>query len=200
MHLSFPLNVRFKLIALAPRMFVTDAAGRNVCYVSQKVLKMKEDIQVFEDESRSRELYRIKADRVIDFSATYRFSRSQDGQEFGAIKSKGWRSIWRATYHVVDAQDRDTHHIQEVNPWVKLGDALLSEVPVLGLFTGYFLNPSYAAYDVTSEQMVMKLIKEPAFFEGHYRLERLDDTLDDETSLRLMLGFMLMIQFMRRRG
>src|SRR5437870_4530326 len=141
MAIQYPLDIRFKLVALAPRMFVTDANGQNVCFVSQKVMALKEDIQVYTDESRSRELYRIKADRIIDFSAVYRFTDSTTGQPLGAVRSKGWRSIWKATYEVTDAADQLSHRIEEDNPWVKVGDALLGEVPVIGMFTGYFLNP-----------------------------------------------------------
>src|SRR5215212_3240304 len=101
MPYQYPLDLRFKLVALAPRIIVTDANKQDVCFVSQKTFKLKEDIQVFSNESRSTELYRIKADRVIDFSATYHFSDSRTGQSLGAIRSKGWRSLWKATYEVV---------------------------------------------------------------------------------------------------
>lgn len=200
MAIQFPLDIRFKLVALAPRMFVTDAAGQNVCYVSQKVLALKEDIQVFADESRSRQLFRIKADRVIDFSAVYRFTDSTTEQPIGAVRSKGWRSIWKATYEVTDKADAVSHRIEEVNPWVKIGDALLSEVPILGLFTGYFLNPAYAATDAASGQAVMRLTKQPAFFEARFTLEKLDPNVSADVEQRLLLSFMLLVQFMRRRG
>jgi hypothetical protein len=200
MTIQYPLNIRFKLLALAPRMFVTDAAGNNVGFVSQKVLALKEDIQVYTDESRSRELYRIKADRVIDFSATYRFTNSVDGRPLGAVKSKGWRSIWRATYEVVDERDAQSHRIEEDNPWVKIGDALLNEIPIVNLFTGYVLHPKYTAYDVRTNQPAMRLEKLPGFFEGLYKLEKLDPNLSPEVEQRLMLSYMLMVQFMRRRG
>ncbi|MEP7291542.1 MAG: hypothetical protein ABI835_07145, partial [Chloroflexota bacterium] len=84
MATRYPLDLRFKLIALAPRIIVTDADGRDVCFVSQKTFKLKEDIQVFSDESKSVELYRIKANKIIDFSATYAFTDSTTGQSLGA--------------------------------------------------------------------------------------------------------------------
>jgi hypothetical protein len=200
MAIQFPLDVRFKLIALAPRMFVTDPSGASVCYVSQKVLKLREDIQVFADESRTTELYRIKADRIIDFGASYAFTNSITGQPMGAVKSKGWRTLWRATYPIIDTNGTVTHTITEDNPWVKMGDALLREVPILGLFSGYFLNPTYTAKQEGTENEVMKLRKMPGFFEGKYRLELLDQTLTEEEQVRIMLSFLLMVQFMRSRG
>jgi hypothetical protein len=199
-HYQYPLDIRFKLVALAPRMFVTDATGANVCFVSQKVMALKEDITVFKDESRSEELYRIKADRIADFTTTYHFTQSALGKSLGAIKSKGWRSIWRATYEVTTEDGALTHRIEEENPWVKVLDALMGELPVIGMFTGYFLHPAYAALDATSGQPVMRLQKQNAFFEGRYSLEKLDSSLSPEVEQRLMLSFMLMVQFMRRRG
>ena len=196
---QYPLDLRFKLVALAPRIIVTDANKQDVCFVSQKTFKLKEDIQVFSNESRSAELYRIKADRVIDFSATYHFSDSRTGQSLGAIRSKGWRSLWKATYEVVDAQDQLTHRIEEDNPWIKVADALVGEIPYVGLFTGYFLHPSYSANDVRAEKADMQLKKEPAFFEGRYSLHQLGE-MSQEEEIRLMLSFLLMVQFMRRRG
>jgi hypothetical protein len=199
MVFRYPLDIRFKLVALAPRMNVTDAAGQNVCFVSQNVWKLKEDIQVYQDETRSRELYRIRADKIMDFSTTYHFTESATGQPLGAIKSKGWRSLWRATYEVTDPQGRLTHTITEDNPWVKIGDVLLGEIPIVGMFTGYLLHPSYSALDATTQHPDMQIKKEPAFFEGRYSLHQQGE-ISREDELRLLLSFMLMVQFMRRRG
>jgi hypothetical protein len=199
MAFRYPLDIRFKLVALAPRMNVTDAAGQNVCFVSQNVWKLKEDISVFSDETRSQELYRIRADKILDFTTTYHFTESATGQSLGAVKSKGWRSLWRATYEVTDAQGQLTHTITEDNPWVKIGDALLGELPFIGMFTGYFLHPSYSALDVNTQRPDMQIKKEPAFFEGRYSLHQLGE-MSREDELRLLLSFMLMVQFMRRRG
>lgn len=198
MAIQYPLDIRFKLMALAPRMFVTDASGNNVCYVSQKVLALKEDITVFEDESRTREVFKIKADRIADFTTTYHFTESATGAPLGAIKSRGWRSIWKATYEITDPAGNIAYTIEEDNPWVKVGDALLGEVPVLGMFTGYFLHPKYSALDAGGNR-VMTLTKENAFFEGKFKLEKFT-SLAPDVEQRLMLSFMLMVQFMRRRG
>lgn len=200
MAIQFPLSIRFKLIALAPRMFVDDPSGSSVCYVSQKVFKLKEDIQVFTDESRTTEIYRIKADRILDFNASYAFTDSRTGEKFGAVKAKGWRSLWRATYPIVDASGTVTHTIKEDNPWVKMGDALFREIPILGIFSGYVLNPTYTAKEEGTDKPVMKLRKLPGFFEGKFQLELLDETLSEQEKVRIMLSFLLMVQFMRSRG
>ena len=201
MALQFPLKIRFKLVALAPRMWVTDANGANVCYVSQKVLALKEDITVFQDDSRTTELFKINADRIADFTTTYHFTEAQTRRPLGAVKSKGWRSIWKATYEVKDPQDNITHKIIEENPWVKVLDALFQEIPFAGMFAGYVLNPKFiAVHPANEEQPVMRLTKQPAFFEGVFQIDKIDPSMSPEVEESLLLSFMLMVQFMRRRG
>ena len=70
----FPLEFRFKLIALASQIFVRDANGSLVAYVRQKLLKLKEDVVVYGDTEQTRPLYRIRADRIIDIGARYTIS------------------------------------------------------------------------------------------------------------------------------
>ncbi len=200
---KYPLELRFKLIALAPRIIVTDSSGQQIAFVHQKTFKLKEDIRIYADESKSREIYRIGADKILDISAKYNFTDATNNQSLGYVQPKALRSIWRSTYVIYGTNGSPLYHVKEDNPWVKIGDALLSEVPVLGLFTGYFLNPSYTAYRGGNEEdtstPVMKLTKQPAFFESVFTLtQEAEMTAQEETSL--LLAILLMIQFQRRRG
>ncbi len=72
--LAYPIKMTFKILALAPQIYVTDAAGNSVFYVKQKLFKLKENIQVFRDESQSQLLFTIQADRIIDWSASTIFA------------------------------------------------------------------------------------------------------------------------------
>src|SRR3954466_13048524 len=96
-RLEFPLHASFKLLAFAPQFFVTDARGQSVAYVRQKLFKLKEAITVFSDDQQTQEVYRIGADRIIDFSPLYRF-HTADGAPLGGIKRHGVRSMWRAGF------------------------------------------------------------------------------------------------------
>ncbi|HEX8432508.1 MAG TPA: hypothetical protein VF625_14555, partial [Longimicrobium sp.] len=62
--MRFPLNLTFKILALAPQVFVRDADGELQLYVRQKALKLKEAVTVFADEAQTRVLYTINADRI----------------------------------------------------------------------------------------------------------------------------------------
>ena len=201
MKYQYPLNLRFKLIALAPRITVTDANGQELLYVHQKTLAFKEDVQIYTDSTRSEMIYRIRADRVIDFSAQYNFKDRND-QPIGSIKHKGFRSIWKATYLIMDADGQQTHHVSEGNPWVKVADMLLGEIPIVGLFSRYLFHPTYFLYDSENEQPIFQLTKHPAFFEATFEIAPLEGAaqLSRTQEERLLLGLLMMVQLERSRG
>jgi len=97
----FPLDFEFKIATLHNDFTVKDANGNTLAYVRQKLLKLVDEVVVFEDESRAKEIYRIKADRWIDFSAVYTFT-DKFGVDVGKIGRKGFASIWKANYEIFD--------------------------------------------------------------------------------------------------
>ena len=201
---DYPLTLKFKLIALAPRIIVTDAKGREILFVSQKTFKLKEDIRIYPNQQKDREIYNIQAEKIIDFNTRYNFFAAGTQEHLGSVKAKGWRSIWSATYLIDDVDNNTMMFIKEDNPWIKVGDALFSELPVVGMFTGYVFHPSYTAYRSANiedtSNPVMQLKKENAFFEGVYSLDLMDHNMDRDEEISAVLSFMLMVQFMRRRG
>jgi uncharacterized protein YxjI len=194
--MQYPLELTFKLWAFAPQITVTDQQGNLVCYVKQKLFKLKEAITVFADVEQTRPLYYIKADRVIDFSACYNFTDSQ-GNSIGAVKRRGLRSIWRARYDVFDGEV-STFDIQEKNPWVKVADALFAEIPVVGIFTGYVFNPTYLV-SRSDGTVVMRLDKTPSFFSRRFTIKAIDQVSDREEQ-QLLLSLLMMLLLERNRG
>ena len=195
--MRYPLTFSFKITTLANDFIATDASGQVVAYVRQKMLKLREHIEVFSDEGRSRVNFHIRADRWIDFSAAYAFTDDR-GTAIGKIARKGWKSLWKAEYELIDQHDQLQYHIHEENGWVKVLDRLVGEIPVLGYFTGYILNPTYLVTN-TRDQEIARLIKQPSFFGKEFKVEKLG-TIDDDDADRIMLGLMMMILLERRRG
>jgi len=195
--MKFPLQLTFKIIALAPQLKVTDADGATVCYVRQKIFKLKERVEVFTDESRTHKLCDIAADRIIDFSAKYVFEDPATGP-FGAVRRKGMRSIWKAHYEILDHETPEMA-IHEENAWVKVMDSFFSEIPILGAFGGYFFNPSYLVSRLDNGQELVRIQKQPAFWEGRFTLEQLTD-FDEGDELRVVLSVLMMILLERGRG
>lgn len=194
--MNYPLHLSFKILALARQLSVTDSTGRLVFYVKQKAFKLKEAVTVFADAQQTMPLYTMNADRIIDFSARYNLS-DRNGSNIGAVRRQGMKSLWKAHYDILNG-DGAGMSIQEENPWTKLLDGLLGQVPVLGMFTGYFLHPSYVVSSPAGIP-VMRLKKMPAFFEGKFRIERLA-TLSESDETRVLLSLMMLVLLERSRG
>jgi uncharacterized protein YxjI len=195
--MNYPLSLSFKKLALASQIYIRDSQGNLTGYVKQKLLKLKEDINVYADEQQTRHLFNIKADRILDFSAKYNFTDS-GGNYIGAIKRQGMRSIWKANYEVSDGSNNQVFQIHEENAWVKVLDALVGEIPVVGMFTGYLFNPAYII-SRTDGTPVARLGKQPAFFESKFVLESKAQLSEDEEA-RVLLSVLTMTLLERGRG
>jgi uncharacterized protein YxjI len=195
--MNYPINLSFKLLALASQIYMRDANGNLLGYVKQKMFKLKEDINIFADEAQTQLRYNIKADRIIDFSAKYTFTDAS-GRVLGAIKRQGMKSLWKANYDIENAAGQPILKIREENGWVKVVDSIVGELPVVGMFTGYLFNPSYLLERADGTQLV-RLKKQPAFFEGKFEISPIGQLSQEEETLSL-LGLLMMTLLERNRG
>ncbi|MEN3941172.1 hypothetical protein WJU23_07755 [Prosthecobacter sp. SYSU 5D2] len=196
--MNYPLTFRFKLVTLAPQIYVEDASGKQVCYVKQKMLRFREKVEVFTDESRTQLLATIEADRIIDWSARYTF-RDAQGNEIGAVGRRGMKSLWRAHYEVFAPGSRDISFlIREENPGAKLMDGFVDQIPIIGMFSGYMFHPRYLASRLDGTP-VLRLTKQSAFWEGRFGLVQVNAASEGEHTA-LMLSFLMMNLLERKRG
>ncbi|MFN8238207.1 MAG: hypothetical protein U0T77_08565 [Chitinophagales bacterium] len=137
------------------------------------------------------------ADRWLDFSAAYNFTTGF-GNYLGKIARKGWASIWKARYEIYDENNMQDLLIQEENPWVKVLDALLSDIPFLGMLSGYFFHPSYIVTRPDGTP-VIRLQKESSFWGRKFAVHKLNEFEKGEEE-RVVLGLIMMILLERRRG
>lgn len=195
--MNFPLELRFKILAIASQIAVRDAGGILLCYVKQKAFKLKEAVTVFGDEEQTRPLYTIKADRVFDISAQYNID-DMSGQPVGMIKRHGMRSFWRSHYEV-QRNGMKVFDIREENPGIKVADAVFGQIPVVGMLSGYLFHPAYRLTDALTGTTVLRAEKRPAFFEGIYIIEALGAMSQDDERLG-MLSILMMLLLERQRG
>ena len=196
-NLQYPLFLKFKLTTLSSDFTITDSNENSLAYVRQKMFKLKEDVVVFNNESKSQENFRIRANQWIDFNASYAITDSF-GKNLGKIARKGMRSIWKATYNIFDQNDTQKYKVQEENAWVKVLDGMVGEIPIIGMFTGYFLNPSYIVHDNNGKE-IYRLKKMPSFFGRKFQLDQINDIPDREETL-VVLSLMMMVLLERAKG
>lgn len=194
---DFPINFKFKISTLANDFTATDAGGGTIAYVRQKMFRFKDAILLYTNETKTDVLYKIDADRIIDFNACYSF-KDNNGNLVGKLGRRGMRSLLKAHYDIFDNDNKQEYTIREENPWAKVGDALLHEVPLLGLFSGYLFNPRYIVqkHDGT---IVARLSKQKSFLGRNFKLDKLEE-LEPGDGERMMLALMMMILLERRRG
>ncbi|WP_299226379.1 hypothetical protein [uncultured Psychroserpens sp.] len=196
-HLQFPISFTFHVTTLSNDFTAKDNSGKTVAYVKQKMFKLKEDISIYQDETKHNLTHKINADKWIDFSAAYSM-KDASGKELGKIARKGWASIWKAHYEIIDQHQKLQYHIREDNAWVKVLDSVLGQLPIIGGFTGYLFNPSYTVTDLKG-QAVCQLKKEASFFGRKFKLSKLKP-IDNDDDERIILSFMMMVLLERRRG
>ena len=194
--MQYPLDLRFKLFSLSKQISVCDANGNSILYVKQKMLRLKEKVEVFSDSSLKNKLFEINANRIIDFSANYKFTAS-DGSAWGAVRRLGMRSIWSAHYEVIEGDAVDMH-IREENPWKKVLESLLGEIPLVGFIALYLMNPSYLI-TMADGTTAMRVLKKPSVFESHFVIQKINE-VDQDDELRALLSLIMMVLLEKSRG
>ena len=195
--MKYPLFVNFKKIALAAQFTVTDVDGNVICYVKQKLFKLKEDIKVYSDRDRVNLLYSFRADRILDFSANYGLFDKNDVQ-FGNVKRKGGRSLWRATY-LLTGDNQQELTLTEDSVFIRFMDGCISSFGIFGLCcSGLFFHPSYTVTRADGAEL-MRCKKMAAIFESKFKIELLSQMSETE-EIQVLLGIMMMMILERARG
>jgi hypothetical protein len=194
--MQFPIHIAFKILTLIPQLYVNDASQKQFAYVRRKFWALKEDVTVYSDETQTRPLYRIKADRIIDWSANYRIANMSEAT-LGTVRRKGARSLWRAHYEIL-LGDRHVFTVRERSALVRFLDLLVGEIPIVGLLSGYFLNPMY---DVTREGggEAFVMTKQRSLLESRFDITK-SGSSNDEEDIIATLALMMIVFLERSRG
>ncbi len=108
MNTAFQHNqymLKRQVFALTGKFRFYDAGGNLVLFSEQKMFRLREDIRVYSDEGKTQEVLMIKARQIIDFSAAYDVIDSVTGQKVGALRRKGFASMLRDEWEILDVND-----------------------------------------------------------------------------------------------
>jgi uncharacterized protein YxjI len=106
-------RIRRKVMKLFGASFHVYDGERIVAFCDQKAFKLREDIRLYQDESKSTELMLIRARQVVDFAACYDIVDAKSQQKVGALRRKGLASILRDSWEVLDNDDQPIGKCQE---------------------------------------------------------------------------------------
>ena len=95
-----------QVFALTGTLRLYNPQEQMVLYCQQKLFKLKEDIRVFSDETKTRELLSLQARQILDFSAYYDVFDSVYSTKIGGLRRRGFRSMVQDEWEVFDGQER----------------------------------------------------------------------------------------------
>jgi hypothetical protein len=127
------LQFRRKVLVLAgAKIDVTNLeTGEDVGFVKMKAFKLKEDIKLYKDTTRTELLLNIQARSVIDFGATYDVL-NDDGSIRFSLRRKGLRSAFvRDTWLLLNADGSEFGQVSETGDYA-LFRRYISFIPLLG--------------------------------------------------------------------
>jgi len=163
-----------QVLALTGKFRVYDPNDNLVLFCQQKMFKLKEDIRIYADENKTQELLYIKARQILDFSAAYDVVDSQSDTKVGVLRRRGFRSMLRDEWQVLDAYDQPIGILLEDN----MSRALLRR-----FILGRLLPQSY---DLLINDIVVAEMKQ-RFHLFRYNLD-LDFSMDSNRTLDHRLG------------
>lgn len=87
-------RIKKKTLALGNQYWIEDNSGKVLGFSKQKILKLKEDIRIYADETLNEELFCIKQEQVIDAWGTFAVIDSKTNSKLGYIKRKALMSAF----------------------------------------------------------------------------------------------------------
>lgn len=194
---QYPLNFLFKITTVSNDFTATDAAGKTIFFVREKLFKLRDHINVYRDESKKEILYDLVSNKIIDFQQTFTITNSQK-EVIGKVRKKTVRSVIKATYHLQDAEGNHIYTIKERNASVRILDFIFDElVPVAGELSGYVLNPKYVVTDLDGIEL-MEMRKKRSFWGRKFDVNKLTKKTFNEE--QVILSLVLMVIQQRDRG
>jgi uncharacterized protein YxjI len=126
------------------------SAGEPVCFVEQKRMKLKEDLRAYTDDSKTDEVFRIKARQVFDPRARYDVTDAQ-GKQIGQLAKAFGKSLLRSTWRIYDGEGSELAWARERSLIVALYRRVIGWIPYVGDFA--FPIPYHFDYYVGDERI-----------------------------------------------
>ncbi len=130
-------RIRKKVVAIANQYWIEDVSGRQLGYSRQKILRIKEDIRIFADDSMTQEVFRIKQENIGDAWGTFDIIDSATEMVVGKLRRKALKSgLFADEYFILDPMNNQIGRVAEragratARRWLPGGDLVPEHVAV----------------------------------------------------------------------
>lgn len=107
-------RIRKKVVAIANQYWIEDSRGNTLGYARQKIIRIKEQIPVFADESMTSEVFRIKQEQIADMWGTFDVIDSATNACVGKLRRHAVSSgVFVDEYSLMDANGQQVGRVAE---------------------------------------------------------------------------------------
>ena len=107
-------RIRKKVIAIANQYWIEDANERVLGFARQKIIRIKENIPIFADDSMKQENFRIQQDQVMDMWGTFSVVDTATGACVGKVRREALSSgVYKDQYQLLDRTGRQVGRVAE---------------------------------------------------------------------------------------
>ena len=107
------------------KFWFEDVNEKRYGFCEQKRFKLKEDIRIYVDETKSHEWLKIKQKQMVDAWGGYDIMDSVSGEHIGTVRRKFWASVLRTRWYLLDAAGNEVGMLIEDSMGYALARRLL---------------------------------------------------------------------------
>ena len=158
------------------RVFNTSENGEKqglISFVQQKRFSLKEEINFYEDEKRSKLIFNVKAEKTLDFHGKF-IVKDISGKTIGKVKKSFQSSLLRSTWEIIDADDKSIVTVKEKSLPIAITRRLWQWIPIISDIP-FFIKYNFVFIDSATQEQIGSFNK-TKLIRDHYEMEA-DDKL-----------------------
>jgi len=107
-------RIRKKVIAIANQYWIEDGQGNSLGFSRQKIIRIKESIRIFSDDSMTTELFRIQQEQIMDMWGTFAVVDTATNAVVGKLRRQALSSgYYKDEYLLLDANGGQVGRVAE---------------------------------------------------------------------------------------
>ena len=106
--------IREKFLKIFGNKFrIMDAKGELYGFCEQKRFRIKDELNIYDDEFKTHEWLRIKQKNYVDMWGGFEITDPTTGEVLGSVRRKFWKSVLRTKWELLDADGNNIGVMQE---------------------------------------------------------------------------------------
>lgn len=170
------------------------SAGQPICYVQQKRMKIREEINFFSDESQNEVMLRLKKRNVMEFHGATDVLLP-DGTVIGQLKKDFGKSLLRSSWEILDTQGNVVATAQEKSMFIAILRRVWGMIPVIENIP--FFIPFHFEINIGNTK-VGEYTRPPGIGTDRYLLDLRGDT-DRRIDRRVAMAFTIALDALQDR-